>query len=202
LGGGRGLRIAILGEDGEPVEYGEERRPRVRGAGGLERGAGDLVGASEHAKGLDEVILEGGLVGGDVDALEEDAERGLDVARGRERPAERDGGGEVGVDDAERGGLRGAVGEVGAAPTPTPTEEAWWLLQRLAASESRRQKAEFFFLELQKAELRLRMGMALESSAGVASAAEGAGEDLASVAEPGFRVGYSQFLTQKKFNGQ
>ena len=113
LGGGRGLRIAILGEDGEPVEYGEERRPRVRGAGGLERGAGDLVGASEHAKGLDEVILEGGLVGGEVDALEEDAERGLDVARGRERPAERDGGGEVGVDDAERGGLRGAVGEVG-----------------------------------------------------------------------------------------
>ena len=85
----------------------------MRGAGGLERGAGDLVGASEHAKGLDEVILEGGLVGGDVDALEEDAERGLDVARGRERPAERDGGGEEGVDDAERGGLRGAVGEVG-----------------------------------------------------------------------------------------
>ena len=103
----------MLGEDGEPVEYGEERRPRVRGAGGLERGAGDLVGASEHAKGLDEVILEGGLIGGEVDALEEDAERGLDVARGGERPAERDGGGEEGVDDAERGGLRGAVGEVG-----------------------------------------------------------------------------------------
>ena len=49
--------------------------------------------------------------------------------------------------------------KLGAAPT----EEARWLLQRLAASESRRQKAE----------LRLRMGMALESGAGVASAAEG-----------------------------
>ena len=35
--------------------------------------------------------------------------------------------------------------KLGAAPTPAPTEEARWLLQRLAASESRRQKAEFFF---------------------------------------------------------
>jgi len=51
-----------------------------------------------------------GSLGGDVDALEEDAERGLDVARGRERPAERDGGGEVGVDDAERGSSQRFLG--------------------------------------------------------------------------------------------
>ena len=64
--------------------------------------------------------------------------------------------------------------KLGAAPT----EEARWLLQRLAASESRREKAE----------LRLRMGMALESSAGVASAAEGAREDLGSRRPPPRRM--------------
>lgn len=31
------------------------------GVGGSERGVGDLVGVSQRAKGLDEVVLEGGL---------------------------------------------------------------------------------------------------------------------------------------------
>jgi len=48
-----------------------------------------------------------------LETVDEEAERRLDVARGGQRPAERDGGGEESVDDAERGDLRGAVGEVG-----------------------------------------------------------------------------------------
>uniref|UniRef100_A0A0A9FIS0 Uncharacterized protein n=1 Tax=Arundo donax TaxID=35708 RepID=A0A0A9FIS0_ARUDO len=99
------------------MEDGEEWRPRVRGAGGLESGAGELVGAAEHAEDMEEVVLEAGILLRDreVDALEEAAEGGQDVACGGEGRAEVDGGGEEGVDDAERGDLRGAVGEVGGS---------------------------------------------------------------------------------------
>jgi len=110
-----GIQVVSLGvaEGGEPVEYGEHHRPRVRGAGGLECGAIDLVGAAENTKVLDEVILERGVVAGQLETVDEEAERRLDVARGGQRPPERDVGGEESVHDAERGGLRGAVGEVG-----------------------------------------------------------------------------------------
>lgn len=84
----------------------------MRGPGSLEGGTGELVGAGEEAKEDEEVFLQGGL-DGVLEALEEVAEGGKDVASGGERRAEVDGGGEVGVDDAEGGGLGASVGEVG-----------------------------------------------------------------------------------------
>lgn len=84
----------------------------MRGPGSLEGGTGELVGAGEEAKEDEEVFLQGGL-DGVLEALEEVAEGGKDVASGGERRAEVDVGGEVGVDDAQGGGLGASVGEVG-----------------------------------------------------------------------------------------
>jgi hypothetical protein len=85
----------------------------VRGAGGLDCGAGDLVGALEKEKVLGEVILERGVITGQVETVDEEVERRLDVVHGEQRPTERDDGGEDCVDDAERSDLCGAVVEVG-----------------------------------------------------------------------------------------
>jgi hypothetical protein len=83
-----------VAEESESVEYGEQHRPRVQGAGGLDCGAGDLVGALEKVKVLGEVILERGVIAGQVETVDEEVERRLDVVRGEQRPMERDDGGE------------------------------------------------------------------------------------------------------------
>jgi hypothetical protein len=64
----------------------------VRGPGGLQGGAGELVGAAEGAKEAEEVLLQGAL-DGVAEVLEEVAEGGEDVTSGRERRAEAGGGG-------------------------------------------------------------------------------------------------------------
>ena len=74
--------------------------------------------------------------------------------------------------------------KLGAAPTPAPAAEAGRLLQRLAASESRREKAES------------RLRMTLASSAGVASAAvEGAREGLGNRWPPPRRMVAADLVT-------
>lgn len=114
----------------------------MRGPGSLEGGTGELVGAGEEAKEDEEVFLQGGL-DGVLEALEEVAEGGKDVASGGERRAEVDGGGEVGVDDAEGAAweLRSERLVMGAAWAGAVPMEEGRLLQMLKASESRREKA-------------------------------------------------------------
>lgn len=78
----------------------------MRGTGGIERGAGDLVGVGEKIEEDEDIVLEGGDGGsaGKVNAAEELAEGGEDVTSHGERGEGR----EVGIDIAEGVG----VGEV------------------------------------------------------------------------------------------
>ena len=71
----------------------------MRGPGGFEGGAGELVGASEGTEEGEEVLLQG-VLEGVAQAVEEVAEGGKDVAGGGERRSEVDEGCEVGVDGA------------------------------------------------------------------------------------------------------
>nr|DAD24440.1 TPA_asm: hypothetical protein HUJ06_025905 [Nelumbo nucifera] len=105
----------------EPVNDGEKGMPGVRSSGGFEGRFVELEGAIKVFEEKGKIFLE--FERGPVEASEDKANGVSDVFGRGERGFEDGGeglGGEVGVDDADGGGLMDAIvmGPAGARPIP------------------------------------------------------------------------------------